>query len=266
VNSTSGGDTSGFTLDASDRTGSLTFATSVPTNNGGPTATLALPPGSPAIDTGTCNPTYTDVVTNATVTVTTDQRGVSRPQPAGGGCDIGAFESQGFAFTGATGNTQSATVTTDFAHPLALTVTSSHSEPVTGGTVTFTINPGSGMAATGIRFENPGSTGCTVSANLLTAVCPVANSGLSTAPAIKAGVNVGSFTVTASTAGVPASGNLTYTLTSTSGAAFITPQAAPKATASATSVATPLPIAATHTPGAGVGAGTPTPLPQPVRH
>jgi len=207
----------------------------------GPTQTVAPLPGSPALDTGPC-----------AFGITTDQRGVSRPQPAGGACDSGAFESQGFALMGAVGSNQSATVTTDFAHPLALTVTSGHNEPVTGGTVTFTINPGSGMAATGIRFENPGSTGCTVSANLLTAVCPVANSGLSAAPAIKAGV--------------PTSGNLTYTLTSTSGAAFITPQAAPKATASATSVATPLPIAATHTPGAGVGAGTPTPLPQPVRH
>lgn len=48
-------------------------------NNGGETDTLALQPGSPAIDAGTnagCPPT--------------DQRGVSRPQ--GAACDIGAFE------------------------------------------------------------------------------------------------------------------------------------------------------------------------------
>lgn len=220
---------------------------------GGPTQTVALLPGSPALDTGNC-----------ASGVTTDQRGIARPQ--GASCDSGAFESQGFAFTTLTGNTQSATVTTDFAAPLALTVTSSHSEPVTGGTVTFTITRPTGMNGAGIGFEPPGTTGCTVSSDQATAVCPVAMSGVSTTPAIKAGVIAGSFTVTASTAGVPVSGNVTYTLMSTSGAAFITPQAAPKATASATSVSTPLPMAATHTPGATVGASTPTPLPQPVRH
>ena len=48
-------------------------------DNGGPTPTMALLPGSPAIDAGddsACPPT--------------DQRGVARPQ--GLACDIGAFE------------------------------------------------------------------------------------------------------------------------------------------------------------------------------
>jgi hypothetical protein len=51
-------------------------------NNGGPTQTHALLTGSPALDTGSpdCPPPGTD------------QRGVSRPQPAAGGCDIGAYE------------------------------------------------------------------------------------------------------------------------------------------------------------------------------
>jgi CSLREA domain-containing protein len=52
-------------------------------NNGGPTQTIALQPTSPAVDAippaGGCE-----------VGITTDQRGVSRPQ--GAGCDIGAFE------------------------------------------------------------------------------------------------------------------------------------------------------------------------------
>jgi CSLREA domain-containing protein len=49
------------------------------TDNGGNTDTRALAPDSPAINQGaTC--------------ATTDQRGVARPQPAGGVCDIGAFE------------------------------------------------------------------------------------------------------------------------------------------------------------------------------
>jgi hypothetical protein len=51
------------------------------TNNGGATQTLALLPGSPAINTG-----------NNAACPATDQRGVNRPQ--GGSCDIGAFEAQ----------------------------------------------------------------------------------------------------------------------------------------------------------------------------
>ncbi len=54
-------------------------------DNGGPTPTQALPAGSPAVDAGSC----TDLGGN---TLTTDQRGVARPQPAGGKCDIGAYE------------------------------------------------------------------------------------------------------------------------------------------------------------------------------
>lgn len=52
-------------------------------NNGGPTQTMALGPGSAAVDRipasgANCPPT--------------DQRGVPRPQPSGGLCDIGAYE------------------------------------------------------------------------------------------------------------------------------------------------------------------------------
>jgi CSLREA domain-containing protein len=49
-------------------------------NNGGPTKTMALQPGSPAIDAG-----------NDANCPTTDQRGGARPQ--GSHCDIGAYES-----------------------------------------------------------------------------------------------------------------------------------------------------------------------------
>ncbi len=49
------------------------------TNNGGPTLTMALLPGSPAIDTG-----------NTSLAPLTDQRGF--PRPAGSAADIGAFE------------------------------------------------------------------------------------------------------------------------------------------------------------------------------
>ena len=58
-------------------------------NNGGSTFTHALLPGSPAIDAG--NPAgCTDQDGNL---LTTDQRGVARPQ--GTHCDIGAFELEG---------------------------------------------------------------------------------------------------------------------------------------------------------------------------
>lgn len=48
-------------------------------DNGGPTWTMALPPGSSAIDAG-----------NAATCLPTDQRGILRPQ--GSSCDIGAYE------------------------------------------------------------------------------------------------------------------------------------------------------------------------------
>ncbi len=61
-------------------------------NNGGPTPTMALPSGSPAVDAG--NPTgCRDSSGNL---LTTDQRGAQRPdtEDGGRGCDIGAFERQ----------------------------------------------------------------------------------------------------------------------------------------------------------------------------
>jgi len=57
-------------------------------DNGGPTLTHALLPGSPALGTG--SPEQPGSGGNACES--TDQRGVARPQPAGGRCDIGAVE------------------------------------------------------------------------------------------------------------------------------------------------------------------------------
>lgn len=60
-------------------------------NNGGPTFTMALRPGSPAIDAGNrsgCRDWFG-------VLLATDQRGMPRPDRHDGrGCDIGAYESQ----------------------------------------------------------------------------------------------------------------------------------------------------------------------------
>jgi MYXO-CTERM domain-containing protein len=54
-------------------------------DNGGPTKTRGLGPGSPAINQGIC----TDRDGN---TVATDQRGMTRPEVPGAACDIGAYE------------------------------------------------------------------------------------------------------------------------------------------------------------------------------
>jgi len=60
-------------------------------NNGGPTQTMALPSGSPAIDAGNPNG-CTDSLGNL---LKTDQRGKPRPDPEdSGGCDMGAYERQ----------------------------------------------------------------------------------------------------------------------------------------------------------------------------
>jgi hypothetical protein len=59
-------------------------------NNGGPTQTMALPPGSPAVDAGNPNG-CTDGHGHL---LKTDQRGEPRPDPGdiGVGCDVGAYE------------------------------------------------------------------------------------------------------------------------------------------------------------------------------
>src|SRR5262249_27854287 len=69
---------------------------------GGPTQTMALLPGSPAIDAGT-----------STGAPTTDQRGVGRVGPV----DMGAFGSRGFRLAITGGNHQQALVGTAFAAP-----------------------------------------------------------------------------------------------------------------------------------------------------
>ena len=57
-------------------------------NNGGPTQTMALLPGSPAIDAGS-NALAVDASSNP---LTTDQRGAGCPRVVNGTVDIGAFE------------------------------------------------------------------------------------------------------------------------------------------------------------------------------
>jgi hypothetical protein len=137
---------SAFNLVGSDLTGSLTngvrgnIVGSNPllgalANNGGPTQTIALLPGSPALDTGS-NAMAVDIDRNP---LTTDQRG--EPRIVNGTIDIGAFEAQ-----------QEATTTT---------VSASPATSVFGQSMTFiaTVAPQAGNAipAGSIEFEIDGA-------------------------------------------------------------------------------------------------------------
>jgi predicted outer membrane repeat protein len=103
-------------------------------NYGGSTPTVPLLPGSSAINAGST--TY--------CTIGYDQRGVNYV----GTCDMGAFESRGFALTKTGGDNQSAALNTAFAIPLSVTLTPNDaSEPIAGGKITFT-PPASGATAT----------------------------------------------------------------------------------------------------------------------
>ena len=91
-------------------------------DNGGPTLTHALLPGSPAIDSGD------DAACPAT-----DQRGVARPQ--GAHCDIGAFEFAPGANFPPTASNQAVTTTGD----RSVIITLAASDPDTGDTLSFII-------------------------------------------------------------------------------------------------------------------------------
>ena len=73
-------------------------------DNGGPTLTQALLPGSPAIDAGV-----------SVSGITTDQRGIPRPQ--GSAPDIGAFESHGFTLAVVGGDNQRVSAGSAFSAP-----------------------------------------------------------------------------------------------------------------------------------------------------
>jgi len=152
-------------------------------NYGGPTPTMALLPGSPAIDAGN----------NALIPagVTTDQRGL--PRIVNGVVDIGAFESSGFTIKATSGSGQSTAVSTAFFAPLVVTVTANNPiEPVAGGLVTLT-PPTSGASAS-LRGSP-----ATISATGTASVTATANS------------TVGGYTVSATASGIttPASFSLT---------------------------------------------------------
>jgi hypothetical protein len=137
---------------------------------GGLTQTMALLPGSPALGGGTTAGAPAN-----------DQRGVSRS----GRVDIGAFQSEGFIVTPVAGSSgQLAPINTNFANPLAATVTAVNpDEPVNDGIVSFAVTPVNGASAT------------------LSAATAMIQGGQVDVIAT-ANTTLGSYTVTASAAGV----------------------------------------------------------------
>jgi hypothetical protein len=96
---------------------------------GGPTNTVALLPGSPAIDAG-----QSGTVGGLTIP-TTDQRG----KPRVSATDIGAFESQGFTLSADEGDEQRTLIGTNYDDPLVVEVVANNAvEPVAGGLITLT--------------------------------------------------------------------------------------------------------------------------------
>ncbi|MHB1560624.1 MAG: beta strand repeat-containing protein, partial [Isosphaeraceae bacterium] len=147
---------------------------------GGPTQTMALLPGSPAIGAGV-----------AVSGVTTDQRGA--PRPGSGPVDIGAFEQEGYTVAVASGSGQSTIVSTAFPNPLVAVLTEDYAgAPIPGASLTFTAPTGGASAAL-----SAGS--ATTDAHGDASVSATANA------------TAGGYTVTASTAGVAATVNFSLT-------------------------------------------------------
>jgi hypothetical protein len=112
-------------------------------DNGGPTQTMALLAGSPAIDAGDDCVVNNSCTPALTAALTTDQRDFARK--VGAHVDIGAFE-VGYTISVTGGSGQSTPINTAFATQMQATVTLSGS-PASGITVTFTA-PATGPSGT----------------------------------------------------------------------------------------------------------------------
>ncbi|HUY99147.1 MAG TPA: choice-of-anchor Q domain-containing protein, partial [Thermomicrobiaceae bacterium] len=196
-------------------------------DNGGPTPTIALGPGSIAINaiplsSGAC-----------AVGATTDQRGVSRPQ--GTGCDVGAYELSPTSVrdVGTTYSPSPQNVT-------LVAIVSSPTATVNEGTVTFTVTDATNTVV------GTATTSGTVS-----------NGQASVSYPLPGGTPAGSYTITAAyhdAAGNFADSSGTATLTISAATTTTTP-----ANATAQDVATSVTLSATVTSPAGtVNEGTVT--------
>ncbi|MEZ0299942.1 MAG: choice-of-anchor Q domain-containing protein [Candidatus Methylacidiphilales bacterium] len=161
-------------------------------NYGGPTQTMALLPGSAALNSG-----------NPALVGTFDQRGVQRSD---GNPDIGAYESRGFAYIVAGGNNQSAVIGTAFAQPLVVSLVALDPglTDFTGasGTASITLMvPGSGPTASGVLTKPIVVSGGTASATFtLTAA-----EAVGTYHVVVAGVPSGGVFFTLTNLGIPVS-------------------------------------------------------------
>ena len=130
-------------------------------NYGGPTQTMALLPGSPAIDAGNNSPSFP---------AASPPTSAAWPRIVNDVVDIGAFESSGFTEKVISGSPQSAVVGAAFDEAIEVMFTANNPiEPVAGGIVTFTV-PGSGASATLSKVA------VTIGANGIAATTATANS------------------------------------------------------------------------------------------
>jgi len=213
--------------------------------------TLPLLPGSAAIDTGNSCTTYSDRFNNSTAMLTTDARGTGFPRVVNSVCDVGAFETGGFTFSG-NGN-QSAGLGQPFANPLAVTATPNHpGDAVAGGVVGFTLTPGTASAT----FAASGGSSCTVIGSNLFAGCVIPAGGVVTSPTVTAGTGaIGTLTANVITAGAPNTTSFTLSVTLNTTSTAVT--AIPNPVTAGQSVALTATVTTTAT-GVGTPAGTVT--------
>lgn len=160
--------------------------------NGGPTMTRALLAGSPAIDAipiAAC----TDQTSPTPVAITTDQRGVARPQPAGGSCDIGAFEF-GDADLALTGSAVPAPTTLQVGHSTTLMLAVSNAGPVPATASTVTLALPAGLKLISSSAGQGSCAGATCSLGTL------ADNASTTATYVVQATTLGTFTATATVA------------------------------------------------------------------
>ncbi|MBI5825535.1 MAG: right-handed parallel beta-helix repeat-containing protein [Chloroflexi bacterium] len=149
----------------------------------------ALLSGSPAINTG-----------NPVTCLSTDQRGVSRPQ--GAVCDIGAYEytapSVAASFGIYNGSNQRTAPNVAFTNPLSVYVVDSLGSPVSGVSITFTA-PALGASST---FTSSGTNIETATTN---------DSGIAISSTFTANNQLGSYVITAEASGL--AGVVSFALT-----------------------------------------------------
>ena len=171
-------------------------------SNGGPTPTIALLAGSPAIDAGS-NALAVGPDGQAKPLIN-DQRGFARV--FNNTVDIGSYESQGYSLQVTSGSSQTATVGKAFSTHLLVLVTSAGS-PVPGATFTA---PATGASGT---FAN-GSNTIQVTAN---------SQGLADAGVFTANTTTGTYNVSASASGANSTNFQFYNLAAPLAVTSVTP-------------------------------------------